>query len=850
MYNKSIIKYKYNEDDIIVDNSRNLKILKQIKVFNEKQKGYKYKCLKCGNEDIISEYNLNRKQGCNVCCIPSKKILIGYNDIWTTNPLLASLFVDVKDGYKHTENSNKKTNFKCPNCGNIIKNIRIYTVCRRGLACRKCDDKISYAEKFMYNVLEQLLGDNFNSQKIFEWSKNKKYDFYIPNIKTIIETHGNQHYKEEFGRMGKKARNLEQEKNNDLKKKELALKNGIEENNYIIIDCRKSELEYIKNNVLNSKLAKLYDLSKIEWNDVEKYALSNLVKRACELWNSGIESTIEIGKIMKMHYKTIRSYLKKGSIINWCNYDVKVSKEKAIKKGGKVGKKVICLNNKKIFNNINEACNFYHIKSNHIGSCCRGKRKYCGLDFKTGEKLKWMYYDEYIKMKKDKDIEIKLPIEIEFILNTLNENNYEAYIVGGSVRDSLLKKIPKDWDFTTNALPNDIKKIFSKIGYKILEIGTKHGTICVYNDNKIYEITTFRINGIYKDNRSPEEVYFTNSLKEDVSRRDFTINSICIDVNRNVYDYFGGIKDIENKIIRAVGKAEDRYNDDSLRMIRAIRFSCQHNFVIEENTLQAIIRNAYLIQMISKERIRDELCKILISDYPGYGVKMLERTGLLQYIIPELCECVGFEQYNIHHDKDVFEHTLAVLDNTPKILEVRLGALLHDIAKPKSFSIDDNRVGHFIGHHIEGEKATEDILTRLKFDNKTINTVKILVRCHMDRYDKIRTTNIKKFINRVGMDNLNNLFELQIADILGSAKEYQDFSNVVNLKEQCYKIINEKQPLTVKDLAINGNDLIYLGFKQGKEIGIALNSLLEMVLENTELNNKEILLKMVKREIF
>lgn len=403
MINKRV-EYKYSKEDIIIDDSRNLKILEQIRVFNGKQKGYKYKCLKCGNEDIISESNLNKKQGCNVCCSPSKKVLIGYNDVWTTNPQLASLFADAKDGYKYTENSNKKIDFKCPNCGNIIKNIRIYSVCRRRLACRKCDDKISYAEKFMYNVLEQLLKDNFNSQQIFDWSKNKKYDFYIPNIETIIETHGNQHYKEEFGRIGGRVRNLKQEKKNDLDKKELAFKNGIKEKNYIVIDCGKSELEYIKNNILNSELMDLYDLSKIEWDEVEKYALSNLIKQACELWNSGIESTIEIGKIMKMHYKTIRGYLKRGSRINWCNYEAKLSKEKATKKGGKASKKVICLNDKKLFNSINEAYNFYGIKSSHIGACCRGERNYCGINSTTGEKMKWMYYDEYIKLKEDENI--------------------------------------------------------------------------------------------------------------------------------------------------------------------------------------------------------------------------------------------------------------------------------------------------------------------------------------------------------------------------------------------------------------------------------------------------------------
>ena len=286
--------------------------------------------------------------------------------------------------------------------------------------------------------------------------------------------------------------------------------------------------------------------------------------------------------------------------------------------------------------------------------------------------------------------------------------------------------------------------------------------------------------------------------------------------------------------------------------MRAIRLSTQHNFTIEENTFQAIIKNAYLIQMISKERIRDELCKILMSDSPSYGIRLLQETGLLQYIIPELCECVGFEQHNHNHDKDVFEHIMCVLDNTPPILNVRLSALLHDIAKPMCFTLDENNIGHFYYHHIEGEKLTEEILTRLKFDNKTINDVKILVREHMFNFNensKIKTSIIKKFINRVGIDNLENLYCLRVADIKGSKnKDQSKIDNVTFLISECHKIIAEKQPLTVKDLAINGNDLMELGIKQGVKMGQILNNLLEKVLENPELNDKEVLLNMIRKE--
>ena len=448
---------------------------------------------------------------------------------------------------------------------------------------------------------------------------------------------------------------------------------------------------------------------------------------------------------------------------------------------------------------------------------------------------------------------MEIPRAVEYILSHLEYNGFQGYLIGGSTRDIFSYKCPKDYDICTDATPEQVKSLF----LKSYDTGIKHGTVTIVlkdeNYEEVsYEITSMRREGVYKDNRSPEEVFYTDKLEEDVARRDFTINSIAIDVNRNVYDYFGGLKDIENKIIRCVGNSDDRFNEDSLRMMRAIRLSTQHNFTIEENTFKSIIKNAYLIQMISKERIRDELCKILMSNIPSNGIRLLQETGLLQYIIPELCECVGFEQHNHNHDKDVFEHILSVLDNTPPILNIRLSALLHDIAKPMCFTLDENNIGHFYYHHIEGEKLTEEISTRLKFDNKTINDVKILVREHMFSFNeesKIKTSVIKKFINRVGIDNLENLFCLRIADIKGSKnKDQSKIDNVTFLVGECHRIIAEKQPLTVKDLKINGYDLMELGIEQGFMIGKILNGLLEKVLENYELNDRDVLLDIVKKE--
>lgn len=320
-----------------------------------------------------------------------------------------------------------------------------------------------------------------------------------------------------------------------------------------------------------------------------------------------------------------------------------------------------------------------------------------------------------------------IPNYVEYVMIHLQENKYKVYLVGGGVRDIFNNKEPKDYDLTTSATPEQVKKLFRKV----VSTGEKHGTVTVIVLGEHIEVTTLRRDGIYKDNRHPEEVMFTTGLKEDVARRDFTINSIAIDIDGNVYDYFNGLKDIENKIIRAVGDPDKRFNEDALRMIRAIRFSAQYDFDIEEETENSIIRNAYLIQMVSKERIRDELCKILISNYPGYGIEMLQKCNLLQYIIPELCECINFDQRNIHHDKNVFDHIISVLNYTPNILNVRLAALLHDIGKPMCFTIDENNQGHFYQHHIIGAEMTKSILERLKFDTKTINNVSILVKEHM-----------------------------------------------------------------------------------------------------------------------
>lgn len=438
----------------------------------------------------------------------------------------------------------------------------------------------------------------------------------------------------------------------------------------------------------------------------------------------------------------------------------------------------------------------------------------------------------------------KVPKYVLNILNILEGNGYKSYLVGGSVRDLLLDRQPKDFDITTSALPRQVQSIFKHV----ILTDEEYGKAVVVTDYDNIEITTMRKDGIYKDNRRPETVEFTDNIFLDLARRDFVINSMALDLNNNLIDPFGGVNDLRNKIIKTTGNSNARFLEDGLRPMRCIRFSCVLNFDIEQKTEQAVIRHKDLIKNISSERIQDELCKILISDNASYGIRKLYETGLLQHIIPELCDCVNFDQHNPNHHKDVYEHTLLVLDSVSNNLIIRLAALLHDIAKPLTFSLDENGCGHFYKHHLVGADLSREILERLKYDNKTIDTVCILVKYHMDRYDFLRTSSVKKFINRIGIDNLDALYELQIADIKAGKAE-QDFCGIEKLKADVKKILEEKQPLTVKDLKINGYDLMALGMKPGKEMGLLLNEMLELVLEKPELNDGDYLVNYVKEKL-
>lgn len=435
-----------------------------------------------------------------------------------------------------------------------------------------------------------------------------------------------------------------------------------------------------------------------------------------------------------------------------------------------------------------------------------------------------------------------LPKNVNNIIDTLYSNGYEAFVVGGCVRDSILGKNPNDFDVTTNAKPLKVKEIFEEVGYKVIDTGLQHGTVTIVIEKENFEVTTYRIEGEYLDNRRPSEVFFTNELKEDLKRRDFTINALAYNNKFGTIDYFSGKEDLQNKIIRAIGEKEKRFEEDGLRMLRAVRFEAQLGFEIEKETLKAIKVNSILLKNISAERIRDEFIKILISSSPSKGIRRLLDLDLLQYIIPELLETVNFDQRSRYHDKDVFNHTMMVLDNVENNLEIRLAALLHDIAKPKTFTMD-KKGGHFYFHEVEGEKMGKDILKKLRFDNSSIEKVSLLIRNHM-RVPGIKSkAKLKKYIVDIGEDNLNTLFNLMRADRIASHPTYAKYEDIDEVNRACNSILERNEPMRIKDLKINGNDLIEIGVEKGKKVGEILNLLLQDVLENPKLNEREYLME-------
>lgn len=441
---------------------------------------------------------------------------------------------------------------------------------------------------------------------------------------------------------------------------------------------------------------------------------------------------------------------------------------------------------------------------------------------------------------------INIPNNVQFIIDNFYNNNYEAFMVGGCVRDCLLGLIPKDYDITTSALPNITESLFEKT----IPTGIKHGTVTVVLDNENLEVTTYRTERNYLDNRHPESVEFVSNIKEDLSRRDFTVNALAYNNKEGLLDYFNGIDDIKNKIIRAVGDPNKRFQEDALRMLRAIRFSCQLGFEIDDLTYLAIKENYNLIRNISIERIRDELCKILTSDNPCDGLNLLKDTVILEIIIPEIHSLVGYTSLCNNHNRDVFNHTLNVINNTSSNdLILRLSALFHDVGKLNTLKQLPNGHCYFPGHAQEGAIICKTILSRLKFDNTTIDKVSKIIYDHLVLDVNYMPTDgeIKRLLRRVGSENIFTLFELQKADINSLWDPIPFLKKVDYISDRVKLILKNKEPLYIKDLAVTGSDLMtYLNIKPGKIIGEILNFLLESVLDNKNLNNKESLLEIAQ----
>lgn len=447
---------------------------------------------------------------------------------------------------------------------------------------------------------------------------------------------------------------------------------------------------------------------------------------------------------------------------------------------------------------------------------------------------------------------MKMPEGARFIIDTLEDHGYEAYIVGGCVRDMLLDRSPEDWDITTSAKPEEVKSLFRRT----VDTGIEHGTVTILIKDESFEVTTYRMDGVYEDHRHPKEVIFTPSLEEDLKRRDFTINAMAYNEKSGIVDLFGGREDLEKRIIRCVGDPNERFDEDALRMLRGIRFAGQLQFDIEKNTLDAIRALADTLVNVSAERIRVELTKLLISDGAD-RLKLAYDTGLSKYFLPELDEMISTPQNNPHHCYNVGEHSMRVVGYVndehieDKKVHVALvfAALLHDVAKPECRTTDEAGVDHFRGHDVRGEEMAGAILRRLKFDNDTISLVKCLVRFHDARYKDVKKNGMRRILNKVGKDRMPILFVLQKADILGQSEyERQDKLDVLERGRGLYNEICEaSEAVTISELSITGRDLIdEKGYKSGPEIGEELRRLLEIVMDDPSANTRERLLGLVK----
>ncbi len=436
-------------------------------------------------------------------------------------------------------------------------------------------------------------------------------------------------------------------------------------------------------------------------------------------------------------------------------------------------------------------------------------------------------------------MEIRLPSQVNTALGLLNKAGFEAFVVGGCVRDSLLGITPFDWDITTSATPDETEWVFEN--YRLIETGLKHGTVTVLIDKMPLEITTYRVDGAYSDNRHPDSVSFTRNLKDDLSRRDFTVNALAYNPENGLVDCFGGKEDLNNKIIRCVGNADERFNEDALRILRAIRFSSALGFEIENKTSQSIFKNKELLNNIAKERIRVELVKLL----NGKDVKrvLLDYRDIIAVFIPELIPTFDFPQNTPYHCFDVYTHIAYTVEAAPK--EFKVAMLLHDIEKPQCRTTDENGVDHFKGHPQKSAETAYKILKDLRFDNATIDKTVKFIAVHDEHLPKTLNEALK-LLKRIGEDGYTYLITAKYADNQGKADKHSGEDLLENMQRMLDEIRERKLCYSIKQLDITGNDLINAGIPAGKQLGQTLDMLVDAVIDGKCENKKSELLKYIR----
>ncbi|MBR6897984.1 MAG: CCA tRNA nucleotidyltransferase [Lachnospiraceae bacterium] len=437
------------------------------------------------------------------------------------------------------------------------------------------------------------------------------------------------------------------------------------------------------------------------------------------------------------------------------------------------------------------------------------------------------------------EYKINMPPGAARIIRVLNGAGFTGYVVGGCVRDSVMGREPKDWDITTSASPEQVKKLFKRT----VDTGIAHGTVTVLTDGDSFEVTTYRVDGKYSDGRHPDSVRFVTELREDLARRDFTINAMAYNDADGLVDEFGGLEDIDRRVIRCVGEAKERFTEDALRMMRALRFGAQLGFEIEENTFDAIRELAHTIEKISAERVREELTKLLISDNPGQVLRLCE-TGLSKYIFPQLDEMLVCEQNTKFHCYTVGYHTVKVVESVGATVALRYAALLHDVGKLYTKTTIDG-VDHFYGHAKVSAQFAEKFMQKLKFDNATTELVKLLVTHHDSRIKNMGS--VRRLVGAVGAEHVEELLDLMYADLAGKSDYARSRTEALDrLAQDMRQVVRDGECVKLKDLKISGRDLMEAGFKPGPGMGRILNALLEAVMDDPAKNDKEILMSMAQ----